>query len=273
MPEIVNSSNIETPNARRVILNLLRVAEGGVLSAAEAIAACALFGISGNSVRVTLARLSQARLVEAAGRGLYRLGPAGRAIAADIAGWRGVEERLVPWDGCCGGLDGRPPRSDRKLLRARNRALSMLGMRELDNGLFVRPDNFVGGVDAVRQRLDGLGLERGAAVFRADGFDGARQKRAMRLWDTAALIESYRRETARLEAWAGRADGLPLDVAARDSFVLGGSGIRRIVFDPMLPAPLVAEAERRAFIDAVICFDDLGRRIWTRFLGTVQNGS
>ncbi|MBE0692467.1 MAG: PaaX family transcriptional regulator, partial [Aquamicrobium sp.] len=67
MPEIVNSSNIETPNARRVILNLLRVAEGGVLSAAEAIAACALFGISGNSVRVTLARLSQARLVEAAG--------------------------------------------------------------------------------------------------------------------------------------------------------------------------------------------------------------
>ena len=274
MSEIVNSSNIETPNARRVILNLLRVAEGGVLSAAEAIAACALFGISGNSVRVTLARLSQARLVEAAGRGLYRLGPAGRAIAADIAGWRGVEERLMPWDGrwvaaSTGGL----PRSDRKLLRARNRALSMLGMHELDNGLFVRPDNFVGGVDAVRQRLDGLGLERGAAVFRADGFDGARQKRAMRLWDTAALIESYRRETARLEAWAGGADGLPLDVAARDSFVLGGSGIRRIVFDPMLPAPLVAEAERRAFIDAVIRFDDLGRRIWARFLGTVQNGS
>lgn len=268
MPEIVNSRNIELPNARRVVLNLLRASEAGRLGAAEAIAAGALFGISENSVRVTLARLSRARLVEAAERGVYRLGPAGRAIAADVAGWRGAEARLAPWQrrwvvAVTGGL----PRSDRKLLRARLRALSMLGMRELENGLFIRPDNFAGGVDAVRWRLDGLGLERGAAVFGADGFDAGRQKRAMRLWDTGALAAAYRREAARLEAWAAKAGALPLDAAARESFVLGDGAIRRIVFDPMLPAPLVDEAERRAFVAAVIRFDALGQRIWTRFLG------
>jgi len=274
MPEIVNLCNIETPNARRVVLNLLGVAGGGALGAAEAIAACALFGISENSARVTLARLSRARLVEAAERGVYRLGPQGRAIAAAIAGWREAEARLVPWGGgwvaaATGGL----PRSDRKVLRARSRALSMLGMRELDNGLFVRPDNFVGGVATVRERLAGLGLEPEAAVFRADGLDPARQARAMALWRAEGLADAYRQGARRLDAWAAGADALPLAAAARESFILGDDAIRRIVFDPMLPAPLADEAGRRGFIDAAIRFDALGRRIWSRFLGGIGGGA
>lgn len=267
MHEIVNLCNIELPNARRVILNLLGVAEGGVLGAAEAIAACALFGISENSARVTLARLSRARLVEAAGRGVYRLGSQGRAIAAAIAGWRGTEARLVPWSGrwvaaSTGGL----PRSDRRALRARQRALSMLGMRELDNGLFLRPDNLVGGPATVRGRLAGLGLGAEAAVFGLDDLDAARQARAMALWRGDGPADSYRAGAERLEAWAAAADTLPPDIAARESFLLGDDAIRRIVFDPMLPAPLADEAARRAFIVAAIRFDALGRRIWTQFL-------
>ena len=267
MTEIVNSCNIPEPNARRVVLNLLRVAGGGALSAPEAIRAGALFGISDNSMRVTLARLSRADLVETPTRGVYRLGPAGRAVAADIAGWREAEARLRPWEGrwvaaATGGL----PRSDRKVLRTRGRALSMLGMRELDNGLYIRPDNFAGGVAAVRDRLAGLGLERQAAVFGADSFDAKRHERAMSLWRTEALVNAYRQGVGRLDAWAARAVALPLDVAARESFLLGDDAIRRIVFDPMLPAPLVDEAERRAFIDAAKRFDDLGRRIWDAFL-------
>lgn len=274
MTDIVNSCNNDEPNARRIILNLLGVTHDGTLSVAEAIAICALFGISDNSARVTLARLSQAGLIEASERGVYRLGPGWREIASEVAGWRTAEDRLVPWDGrwiaaATGGL----PRSDRKVLRARHRALSMLGMRELDNGLFIRPDNLVGGVDAVRERLAGLGLERAAAVFRADGFDDARQKRSMNLWDADALVRAYRRDAERLEAWAGNVDALPFDAAARESFILGDDAIRKIVFDPMLPAPLVDEDERRRFIAATMRFDDLGRRIWTRFLGRPPNAS
>src|SRR5690606_8438542 len=145
--------------------------------------------------------LSRAGLVEAATRGIYRLGPAGRAIAADVSGWREAEARLAPWRGrwvaaATGGL----PRSDRKLLRTRSRALSMLGMRELENGLYIRPDNFSGGVAAVRARLAGLGLERQAAVFGVDDLDDDRQRAAMALWETDALEETYRQDVARLDA-------------------------------------------------------------------------
>jgi phenylacetic acid degradation operon negative regulatory protein len=268
MTEIVNSCNIDEPDPRRVVLNLLRVADGGVLSAPEAVRAGALFGISANSMRVTLARLTRAGLIEAEARGLYRLGPAGRAIAADIAGWREAESRLVPWRGrwvaaATGGL----PRSDRRILRARERALSMLGMRELENGLYVRPDNLAGGIAAVRRRLHDLGLEKQAAVFAAGDLDPAREAAARELWASQRLEAGYREGVARLDGWAKKAAALSPDIAARESFLLGDDAIRAIVFDPMLPAPLVDEGERRAFIAAARRFDDLGRRIWDDFLG------
>jgi phenylacetic acid degradation operon negative regulatory protein len=269
MYEIVNDGNIEVPNARRLILNLLLVAEGGMLSVAEAAKACALFDISENNVRVTLARLSQSDMVEAVGRGAYRLGPASRDLGADVAAWRSAEDRLRPWTGhwiavSTGGL----ARSDRKALRARERALSMLGMRELGHGLYVRPDNFSDGVAAVRDRLLKLGLGADAAVFRASELDAARQALAEGLWPAGEITQGYEDGCHRLDGWLAASAELALDAAARESFLIGDDAIRRIVFDPLLPAPLIDEAARHAFIETVKRFDDAGRIIWMKFLAT-----
>ncbi|GHG99563.1 PaaX family transcriptional regulator C-terminal domain-containing protein [Pseudodonghicola xiamenensis] len=265
-------SDNEPLNARPLILRLLTVVDGGILSVAEAVRACALFDISENNVRVTLARLTQSGRTESIDRGLYRLGPNGRQLGADVAAWRSAEDRLTDWSGrwiatATGGL----PRSDRKALRARARALSMLGMRELDHGLYLRPDNLLGGVAAVRDRLIALGLGPEAAVFRASGFDPDREARALSLWHPDTSEESYRDGAARLTRWLYRqAEGLPLEQAARESYLLGDAAIRRIVFDPMLPAPLADEAARHAYIDTAKRFDDTGRAIWADFLAEAR---
>ncbi|MDK3020825.1 PaaX family transcriptional regulator C-terminal domain-containing protein [Pseudodonghicola flavimaris] len=255
------------PNARALILKLLTTAESGRLSAAEAVRAGALFDISENSIRVALARLTQAGLAEIVERGAYRLGPQGRRLGAEVAGWRQTEARLTRWSGAwiavaTGGL----PRSDRRVLRARERALSMLGMRELEAGLFLRPDNFRGGIESVRRRLRDLGLGADAAVFCANGFDAGRQARALRLWQEDTNPESYDAAGRRLGDWLAQANGLPLQRAARESYLLGDAAIRRILFDPMLPAPLADETARHEFIRAAIRFDEAGRRIWAAFL-------
>jgi len=253
-------------NLRRLMLNLLAVAEGGQLGVAEAVRAGALFGASENAVRVTLTRLARAGLVETVERGAYRLGPEGRELGADVAAWRSAEDRLTSWSGewiavATGGL----PRSNRKALRARERALDMLGLRELEAGLYLRPDNFLGGVDTLRRRLAGLGLCADAAVFRASALDAGREARARGLWRDLGPAESYAEAGARLDAWRDGAAALSLEEAARESYLLGNAAIRRIVFDPMLPAPLADEAERRDFIAATRRFDDEGRRIWAAF--------
>lgn len=259
--------NIEPPTARRLILNLLSVSEDGRLSASEAVKACALFGIASNNARVALARLSASGLIEAAERGSYQLGVNGQALAADIAGWREAEARIRPWDGgWVAAFTGSLPRADRVALRARDRALALLGMRELDSGLFIRPDNLTGGVAAARERLLALGLGDAAPVLLARDFDQAREKQARQLWDAALLTQRYRDSRKKLKAWAARASKLPVEQAARESFLLGDEAIHQLVFDPMLPEPLSQVDERQTFTDAVLQFDRDGHAIWRAFL-------
>lgn len=257
------------PNPRHLILNLLLGAGGEALPASDAVAACALFGVSENSTRVALARLAATGFVALAGRGAYRLGPQAAGLAADVSRWRDAEQRVCDWQGGwiavhVAGLG----RSHRATLRSRERALGLLGLVEFERGLHLRPDNLAGGVHAVRSRLAALGLEPAAPVFVARDFDAAGDQRARRLWDGAALTRHYRDTHQRLADWLAGAGALAPAVAARESFVLGHDAIRALVFDPLLPAPLVDVAARRHFAATVRQFDTAGQAIWQRFFAT-----
>ncbi|MEC9362622.1 MAG: PaaX family transcriptional regulator C-terminal domain-containing protein [Pseudomonadota bacterium] len=254
---------LHAPKPRSLILNLLLAADDATLGAREAIGACALFGIRENSVRVALARLSAAGLIEAAERGRYRLGPAATGLAGEVASWRDAEQRTHDWHGEWIAVHAPPrPRGARRTPHEHERALAMLGLRELDAGLHLRPDNLAGGVDGVRKRLHALGLDEGIAVFVVRDLDAAREARARGLWDGKRLNRLYRERRTALERWMARAPGFDLDVAAREAYLHGNESIRQLVFDPWLPAPLVDIAARRAFVDAVQRFDDFGHRIW-----------
>ena len=253
-------------NPRNLILNLLQGSRGDPLSARFAVASCGLFGIRENSVRVALARLSAAGLVEAAGRGAYRLGPNAAGLSEDVARWRDAERRVRDWNGGWIAVhSGALGRSDRSALRTRERALDLLGLRELDRGLHLRPDNLDGGVVTARDRLHRLGLEPDAAVFVAQELDPDRDRRARALWDVTALNRGYADTRRRLDDWLARTDTLEPEAAARESFLLGNDAIRQLVFDPLLPDPLVDTEERRAFVEAVVRFDAAGHAIWQRF--------
>ena len=259
-------------NPKSLILELLLANGEKPLTAREAIHASALFRISESSLRVTLTRLSATGLIEAAGRGAYRLGPAAVDLAGDVATWRTLETRLRPW---AGGYivvhSGALGRSDRAALQRRERALQMLGFRVFERGLHIRPDNIEPDIDAVRQRLYRLGLDSEAAVFKASNFDAARESVVHQLWDGGALNRMYMQLNAQLETWLAGADQLALEVATRESFFMGGGAIRQLVFDPLLPEPLVDAAARHAFIQTVHRFDAAGRAIWQRFFASLAD--
>lgn len=260
---------MSNPKARHLILDLLLASDGAPLSAREAIVACALFGISANNARVAIARLSSEGLIEPAERGSYGLSAQAHELADDVATWRTAEQRVRDWSGSyiavhCGALG----RSDRVALRNRRRAFDMLGFREMERGLWLRPDNIERDLDAVRQRLRTLGLEREASVFIAGAFDSAREARIAKLWNGKALSANYRKLRGELDTWLRAYEALDPDVAAREAFLLGGKAIRHIVYDPLLPAPLVDAEARHAFVDTVRRFDQVGRLIWQRLYET-----
>lgn len=262
---------MNNPTPRLLLLRLLMVADANMLTASEAVLAGSIFGMTENSIRVTLARLTQADLAEVTGPANYRLGPKAQKLGADVALWHTADKRTVKSDGswiavATGGL----PRSDRKVLRARARALSLLGFRELDKGLYLRPNNLVGGIDVVRKRLLDLGLEEEAAVFKANDFDAIRQKKALELWSNMCLEKHYERMSQLLNNWLKRMDDLSSNVALREIFILGDAGIRSVIFDPLLPAPLVDEEARQKYFNTVRRINEEGRRLWFAFFKDVS---
>lgn len=261
-----------TTDPRSLILSLMLGAEArgdASLSVRELISACSLFNLPENNVRVALARAVAAGQLSTPRRGAYALSPQTRPLADEVGRWRALEGQIAEWRGDWLGVHvGATGRSDRPALRARERAFGILGLAEFERGLHLRPDNLVGGVASLRQRLAHLlpqGTEIGT-VFVLSGLAPGDAGRACGLWDTAALDAHYRDTTARLSAWLDGAAGLPLERAARESFELGHAAIRSLVFDPLLPAPLIDAQARGRYTRTVARFDDAGKAVWQQFL-------
>ncbi len=226
----------------------------------------ALFGFTSNNLRVTLARLLSRGLVDRDERGVYRLAVAARAVQSQVASWTDLHERMVPWNGSWVGVHtGGLPRGARSAQRRRQRALDFLGMRALAPHLWVRPDNLTGGVPDVRRRLQALGLAADAPVFALAVLDDAAETRARALWDTATLRAGYYEMVATLEASAARLSTLPLVDALVEAFLLGRDAIRLLVFDPLLPEPLVPPDERDALVQCMRRYDRQGHDLWSVF--------
>ncbi len=254
-------------NAKNLILDLLLAANDRPISVRDAIAACGLFGLSDNSVRVALARASADGLIQAAGRGTYRLGASALQLAGEVATWRTAEQRIRPWQGgYLAVLTQHLGRTDRAALRKRERALAMLGFASLETGFYLRPDNIDADIHQVWERLCRLGLEPQAIIFSANHFSQHQQQRIAQLWDGKALNAQYQQLQQQMNNWLAHASSLEPDVAARESFLLGSKAIRQVVFDPLLPEPWVDVAERHRFVEAVHHFDKAGHVIWRQLI-------
>jgi phenylacetic acid degradation operon negative regulatory protein len=188
-------------------------------------------------------------------------------VTSLVTGWRTVEERVREWDGgWAAAFTPAGRRADRSRRRMTERALRFLGLRELERGLAVRPDNLVGGIAAVRDQVAALGGDESVAVFGARDLDAARDARARKLWNAERLERGYRDLRERIARSAGRLERLAPERAMAESFLLGGRAIRAIVLDPLLPEPIAPAAERRKLVEAMRDYDRLGRRCWAAFM-------
>jgi phenylacetic acid degradation operon negative regulatory protein len=255
-----------SPTAKGLIQTLLLAAEGEAFPSRQLVAAGALFGISENNIRVALVRLQNEGLAGSTVRGTYTLGEGAQKLGQAVFAWRDIERHMAPWNGhYIGAHVAALPRSDRSALTRRDRALRMLGFREVSKGLLVRPDNLVGGVAACRDRLEHLGLDSEAMVFGLQSPCHRLSDRVESLWGLSQLSQAYQQDGDRLRQWMASAEQLPPDQAAREAYLLDRVAVRQVVWDPLLPTEWVDAAARQAFFATVRDFDAAGRAIWQRF--------
>lgn len=256
------------PSPRSLILDLLGTVGRNSAPVRALLEAGELFGIGGNRLRVALARLCSQGFVERDVRGRYRLGESAQAVNEEIRAWPRIEERLRDWDGGWVAVHtARLAIASSRVRRDRARACALLGFRASDAGLELRPDNLGGGVATLRRRLAALGVEAPGLVFGIRQLDPESDAATRQLFDAEGSIEGYRSTRAVLAASAARLFDIPRAQAMAESFRLGGTAIRRLVLDPLLPDEIVPGAERRRLIESMRRYDRLGREIWSGWLG------
>ena len=253
------------PSSRSLILDLLSTLRHGSMPVGALVAAGALFGLAGGTLRVALARLVAAGRVERDSRGRYHLGEEAAPVQRAVEGWRRLDAQTTDWDGSWWAVH--TPRAPARAERSRHaHALRLLGVRELSPGLELRPANRVEGCVGVRERLQSLGLTRDSLVFSLDTLDPETDAAARALWDVDALRAGYRDSLAKLEASEARLAALSETDAMCESFLLGGRIIQQLVLDPLLPDEILAPLDRRQLVDAMRRYDRHGRACWADFL-------
>ena len=259
--------NLQKPVAKNLLMKLIGSRKGIKMNAASAVRVGALFGISENNIRVTLTRLLASNQLQLIERGYYILGKEGERVAAQIGRWRKAEDTLCEWRGdWVAVLTSSMVKSDRKAQRVRDRALKLMGMRKLDKDFYIRPNNLVEGIDSLRERLNSLGLDKNAMVFNASEFTPIINNKALSLWQTDELELSYQQGLIDIECSLQQLPDYSLDDAAKISYLVGDEALQRLVFDPLLPEPLIDVNLRKAFREKVIEYDKIGADIWLEFL-------
>ena len=253
--------------ARELVIDFLSNRYPREMSVQEIAGVGIALGFSEQSLRMALTRLVEQSVAANPGRGRYRLSPSGEAMRDEVRKWRHLDEVAKPWSGAwIAVFDAVIPRSDRAALRRHERAMRLRGFRELQSGLWIRPANLRDSVAELREHLRALGLHPSALVVALQDLDDDARARATSLWDTAAMLATYRALAEELIASKGKLERLPLDTAAAESMVLGRDVIRHINLDPVLPEELMPQRALTNLIRVMSDYDQNARQIWRRFM-------
>jgi phenylacetic acid degradation operon negative regulatory protein len=250
---------------KSVILDLLSPRGSRPMTAAAIVEACALFGISSNSARVTLARLCADGRLDRVGPGTYALSPTAEVLNRHVRGWARLDELVRPWNG--GWLMVHLPRPLRSAARGRaERALKMARLALAMPTLAVRPDNLcIEPAELCASLLD-FGLAQRIFISRGEVADREVAGRwARELWPVRKMRSDYARLATRIAHSHKQLAATPFERALAETFILGGEAIRALVLDPLLPAEIVPGAGRARLLAAMLAYDRAGRALWRRF--------
>jgi phenylacetic acid degradation operon negative regulatory protein len=253
--------------ARELVIDFLSNRYPREMSVQEIAGVGIALGFSEQSLRMALTRLVEQAVAANTGRGRYRLSPSGETMRLEVRKWRNLGELARPWSGAwIGVFDAAVPRSDRAALRRHERAMRLRGFRELQSGLWIRPANLRDSVAELRAHLRALGLHPAALIVGIQDLDPDARAKATGLWDTDAMIATYRALTDELIASRSKLERIPLDRAAAESMVLGRDVIRHINLDPVLPEELMPQNALTNLIRTMAEYDQQARQIWRRFM-------
>lgn len=250
-------------NTRQLVIDLFLGAASTQLTIKQILVGAQIFAISDNGVRVAVTRLMSEGMLESHDRGIYQLTAQAKHWARLMLNRKqGIKQTKI-WQGqYLAVFTGHLGRVDRTALKKRERALFQYGFRELEIGIYVRPDNLNDAMLRLFMELKDLGLEQEAKMCVISEFDIHTQDLIPELWEGKKLNRQYHYYIDKIGMWLKHYDSLDIQEAAYEAFYLGRESISLLMKDPLLPAPFVDENLRQNFAHVVQQLDQTGLKIW-----------
>ena len=258
---------------RALVLSLMSSEFSAPQPIGRLIDAAALFGIEPATLRVAVTRLLKEGLLESPDRGVYRPGPKSRALTRRVQSWKDAASRVVPWNGdWLVALTHHLGRTDRRQLRARERALGLNGYQLTATGYWVRPANLARPLADHHADLTGIGADEEILLLRASDVSMAGGEDWPALWSSDALAKSYEQAIRAMTESLARLPALGADDAARETLLIGQAVIRTINFDPLLPPELADQKEFLRMVDLMVHYNEVGRKYWQAYYAAAGTG-
>ena len=233
-------------NARHLILDLLYASKNSTLSIKRILTAAELLGISDNGIRVAVARLNQENVIQAVERGVYQLLEKKFDTSFISLNKHPDMQTATTWNGkyvlvYTGALG----RVDRTALSKREKALRYYGFQELEQNVFIRPDNLTLNLSPLKTAVIQFGLDPDARFFQVSQLESETEVRD--LWDIEELHQTYHAVQHDINDWFENYQNLTLAEAAKSAFYLGKSALFSLRADPLLPAEWIDTDARQQF--------------------------
>ena len=252
-----------TPSASQIVLWFLNIPEFEICSVSVLVRVASGFGIDEPAVRVAIGRLVKRGLVNSVSRGVYSIGPKGKALRATARDWKSSEERRKPWDGSWIVVHtAHLGRTNKTALRARERAFRLRGFGCLVKDVWVRPSNLRESLAETRNYLVTLGLEEDALVTLVAEVSGTPAHTISGLWNVEKLENGYKKLVQHLNRSIEQVPDLSAENQARDFLLLGNEAIRQINIDPLLPDELIDTSLRKKLVERTLDYNEIGISFW-----------
>ncbi len=251
-------------NARHLVLDLLYASHNSTVSTKQMLCAADLLGISDNSLRVAVARLNQDQIIQSVERGIYQLIEKKFDTSFISLNKHPNMQTATAWDGkyilvYTGALG----RVDRTALSKREKALRYYGFQELEQNVFIRPDNLQLGLNELKSAAVKFGLDQGARFFQVSEID--QHTHVSALWDIHGLHQTYLNISQEIEQWFESHEYLSLAESAKTAFYLAKSAVFSLRADPLLPEEWLDAPARQKFELAVRRMEEQGQQLWQQY--------
>ncbi|WP_216935651.1 MULTISPECIES: hypothetical protein [unclassified Acinetobacter] len=251
-------------NARHLVLDLLYASKDSTLSIKRMLAAAELLDISDNGIRVAVARLNQENIIQSVKRGVYQLVEKKFDTSFISLNKQPYMQTATTWDGkyvlvYTGALG----RVDRTALSKREKALRYYGFQELEQNVFIRPDNLTLSLSILKTATIEFGLDPDARFFQVSQLENETDVRS--LWNIPTLHQTYHAVQHDINEWFKNHPDPTLADAAKSAFYLGKSALFSLRADPLLPAEWIDADARHQFELTVRKIEKQGQFLWQQY--------